>query len=257
MSRLLTWTLSGLLTAAVTVLVLCPASWMAGPLERFTSGRLTLGDPEGTVWSGSAFIGGAPGANEPITPLLPGRFSWRVSPMLLLGRVDARIENPGTLSQPVQVTGSWTRWELTPAAVTFPADRLSGLGAPMNTIRPTGHVRLSWGPLELARENDAVLVNGTMALDIEDLSSRLSPIKPLGVYRLTMRWQGRDAPMTLQTTRGPLLLSGSGGLSGGRWRFAGRAEAAPGYEKDLANFLNLLGETRREGDKDVIALQFQ
>jgi general secretion pathway protein N len=54
-----------------------------------------------------------------------------------------------------------------------------------------------------------------------------------------------------------MLLSGTGGFIDGRWRFAGRAEAAPGHEKDLANFLNLLGETRREGDKEVISLQFQ
>jgi general secretion pathway protein N len=245
------------LTVALTALALCPASWMAVPLERITGGRLTLGDPEGTVWSGSAFIGGAPGSNERVTPILPDRFSWRLSPLVLLGRVDAKVENPGTLSDPVQITGSWSRWQLSAAAAVFPADRLSGLGAPLNTVRPAGRMRLSWGPLELAREGDEVMVNGTIALDIDDLSSRLSPIKPLGQYRLTMRCEGREVRMVLETIRGPMLLDGSGGFAGGRWRFTGRAQAGPGFEKDLANFLNLLGESHREGDKDVIALQFQ
>ncbi len=257
MSRLLIWSLSGLLTVALTVVAFCPAAWMSGPVERATAGRLTLGDPEGTVWSGSAFLAGAPGRNEPLTPLLPGRFSWRLSPTLLLGRVDARLENAEAMSDVLQVTGSWARWQLTPGAVVFSAERLSGLGAPLNTIRPAGNVRLSWGPLELERESGKIRVNGSMELQMKDLSSRLSPVKPLGAYKLTILWQGETARMVLETIRGPMLLTGSGGLSNGHWRFAGRAEAEPAHEKDLANFMNLLGETRREGDKNVIALEFQ
>jgi general secretion pathway protein N len=42
-------------------------------VERQTGGRLTLGDAQGTLWRGSAFVGGAP-AGGPVTPLLPGRF---------------------------------------------------------------------------------------------------------------------------------------------------------------------------------------
>lgn len=230
---------------------------MAGSFERVTSDRLTLGDAEGTVWKGSALIAAVPAGNAPVTPLLPGRFSWRLSPSILLGRVNARIENPTVLSEPVQITGTWTHWHLTASGITFPAGGLSGLGAPFNTAQLSGRVRSSWTPLELAREGDHVVVNGTIAFDIDDLSSRLSPIKALGTYRLRMHWQGRDARFVLETLRGPMLLGGTGGMTDGRWRFAGRAEAAPGHDQDLANFLNLLGESRKEGDKDVIAIRLQ
>jgi general secretion pathway protein N len=246
-----------LLAATVTVLSLWPAGWLSGPLERVTARRLTLVDAQGTLWRGSAYVAGAPLGDGPVTPVLPGRMAWRLSPVVLLGRLDLHVENPSALADGLHVTGSWSRWQVSPGAALFPAVGLGRLGAPLNTLRPEGLVRLAWGPLELAHEADKVVANGTMSLDIEDLSSRLSPIKPLGAYRLTIRWVGLDVRVVLETIRGPMLLSGSGGLSEGRWRFTGRAEAAPGYEKDLANFLNLLGETRREGDKDVIALQFQ
>ena len=58
---------------------------MAGADPGEADGRaLTLGDARGTLWHGSAFIGGAAGVNDPVTPLLPGRFSWRLSPAVLL-----------------------------------------------------------------------------------------------------------------------------------------------------------------------------
>src|SRR5450759_4933583 len=65
------------------------ASWRTALVEKQTAGRLTLGDAHGTLWRGSAFVGGAANGSDPVTPLLPGRFSWRLSPMVLLGSVDA------------------------------------------------------------------------------------------------------------------------------------------------------------------------
>jgi len=54
-----------------------------------------------------------------------------------------------------------------------------------------------------------------------------------------------------------MLLSGTGTLTEGKLRFSGKAEAEAGQEDRLANLLNLLGQRRKEGDKDVIALEFK
>lgn len=257
MRRLVIWLLAGIVTIALTLIAFFPAAWMAPVIEAQTGGRLTLGDAQGTLWRGSAFIGGAPSGADPVTPLLPGRFSWRLSPMALLGQVDAEVQNPAALSQPVRITGSWYQWQISPAAIALPAERLAALGAPLNTIQPSGQMRLSWAPLQLTRSGQNVEVVGTMTLQMDDIASRLSPIKPLGAYQLIMDWQGRQAPLTLKTIKGPMLLSGSGMLANGRLRFSGKAEAEEGQEERLANLLNLLGQRRREGDKNVIALEFK
>jgi len=251
------WLLAAVVTVALTVVVFCPASWMTVLLEKQTGGRLTLGDAQGTLWNGSGFIGGAPSAADPVTPLLPGRFSWRLSPLVLLGQVDIALENAESLGQPIHITGSWNQWRITPGGVNLPAERLAGLGAPLNTIQPSGRMRLTWTPLQITRQGNAMAVNGTMTLQMEDIASRLSPIKPLGAYQLIMDWRGQRAPVELTSTRGPLLLSGKGELANGRLRFSGRAEAEAGQEERLANLLNLLGQRRRVGDKDVIALEFK
>lgn len=257
MRRFMLWLLAAVVTIAATLIIFCPAAWMAALVESQTGGRLTLGDAQGTLWNGSAFIGGAPSGTDPVTPLLPGRFSWRLSPLVMLGQVDVDLRNDEALSQPVKLSGSWNEWQVSPAAVMLPAERLAGLGAPLNTIQPSGQMRLSWTPLQLMRQGNAIEVNGTTTLLMNDIASRLSPIKPLGAYQLIMDWRGQQAQLTLKSIKGPMLLSGNGTFANGRLQFSGKAEAEEGHEERLANLLNLLGQRRREGDKDVIALEFK
>lgn len=257
MRRLVIWLCAAIVTIAGTVLFFCPAAWLAPLIEQQTGGRITLGDAQGSIWRGSAFIGAAPSGSDPVTPLLPGRFAWRLSPAALLGVLDATLENPAALGQPVQITGSWSQWQVSPSMVRLPAERLAALGAPLNTIAPTGEMRLTWGALQLARHGRQVDLVGTMQLDLLDIASRLSPIKPLGAYRMQMAWQGQTAQMQLTSLQGPMLLSGSGSLANGRLRFSGRAQAAKGQEERLANLLNLLGQRRQEGGSNYIALELK
>jgi len=257
MKRAVLWLSAIAAAVALTVLVFLPATWLGSMVETQTGGRLTLGDAQGTLWRGSAFVGGAAGASGAVTPLLPGRFSWQLSPMVLLGQVDLTLENPQALSQPVNLSGSWSQWQVSPAALLLPAERLAGLGAPLNTLAPSGVVKLSWTTLELARAGQALAVNGRTLLSLNDMGSRMAPIKPLGSYELTMDWRGQQAQMSLSTVRGALLLSGTGALDKGRFQFSGQAQAADGYEETLGNLLNLLGQRRMVDGKKTIALEFK
>ena len=257
MRRIVIWLGAAVVAVAITVLFFCPAAWMTPVIEQQTGGRITLGDAQGSIWRGSAFIGAAPSGLDPVTPLLPGRFSWRLSPTILIGVLDATLENAQALAQPVQITGSWSRWQISPSSIRMPAERLVALGAPLNTIVPSGQMDLSWSVLQLAREGRVVDLTGSMQLDLNDIASRLSPIRPLGAYRLQLDWQGQQAQLKLTTLQGPMELTGSGALNSGRLRFSGRAQAASGQEERLANLLNLLGQRRRDGGSNYIALEFQ
>ncbi|MBI3478869.1 MAG: type II secretion system protein N [Nitrosomonadales bacterium] len=257
MRRLLIWLLAGLISTALTVLIFFPATWIAVLIETQTAGRLTLGDAHGTLWRGSAFIGAAPGGNDPVTPLLPGRFSWRLSPLVMLGNIDAELENTAVLSQSIRIMGSWPQYQVSPGAILLPAERLAALGAPLNTVQPSGQMRLSWGALQLTLQDGIIKLTGAMNLNMNDLASRMSPVKPLGSYDLALDWRGTEAVAALKTSKGPLLLNGSGVFNNGRLQFSGTAQAEAGQEERLANFMNLLGQRRREGDKDIITLEFK
>lgn len=257
MRRLVLWLLAALLTIGLTILFFLPAAWLGPLVEKQTKGRLTLGDAQGTFWNGSAFVGGAAGPRAPVTPLFPGRFAWRISPAVLLGKVRATVENPAALAQPILISGTWSEWTIGASGITLPAERLAGLGAPFNTILPTGQMRLNWNTLLLARSGQNVDAQGVVSVELTDVASRLSPVKPLGAYLATIDLRGADAQMVLKTVRGPMLLNGTGALRNGRVQFAGTAQAEEGQEERLANFLNLLGQRRMDGDKNVIALEFK
>jgi general secretion pathway protein N len=257
MKRALAWSALIALAVLLTILAFFPAAWLVPLVERQTGGRLTLGDAQGTLWRGSAFVGGAPGEGGVVTPLLPGRFSWRLSPLVLLGQVDMDLANDRALAQPVHVTGSWSNWQVSAGELLLPAEGLAGLGAPLNTLAPTGTIRLSWNLLDIARQGNTVAVSGHMVLSLTDMGSRMSSIKPLGSYEVAMDWRGQQADLALRTVRGALLLSGSGRLENGRLIFSGQASAAQGYEDTLGNLLNLLGQRRMVNGKNIIALEFR
>lgn len=257
MKRALAWGALVVLAVLVTILAFLPAAWLGPMVEKQTGGRLTLGDAQGTLWRGSAFVGGAPGSSGAVTPLLPGRFSWKLSPLVLLGQVSMELENPQALARPVRVEGSWSQWQVSAGELLLPAEGLSGLGAPLNTLAPTGTIKLVWNTLDLIREPQSVVVQGRTVLSMSDMGSRMSPIRPLGSYEMVMDWRGPQADLNLRTVRGALLLSGSGMLQNGRLRFSGQATAAEGYEETLGNMLNLLGQRRMVNGKNVIALEFR
>ena len=257
MRRGLGWLVVVALAIALTVFAFLPASWLGTMVERQTGGRLTLGDAQGTLWHGSAFVGGAPGEGGAVTPLLPGRFTWRLSPLVLVGQVDMQLENPQALAEPVAVTGSWSEWQVSKGQLLLPAEGLAGLGAPLNTLVPSGVIRLSWNRLDLVRLPASVAVTGRTTLSMDDMGSRMAPIKPLGSYEMVMDWRGQQADLVLRTVRGALLLSGNGTLQNGRLRFSGQASAADGYEDTLGNMLNLLGQRRMVNGKNIIALEFR
>jgi general secretion pathway protein N len=257
MKRALLWVGLTVLAVAVTILVFLPAAWLGPMVERQTGGRLTLGDAQGTLWRGSAFVGGAAGEGGAVTPLLPGRFSWRLSPLVLLGQVSMELANDKALAQPVRISGSWSQWQVSAGELLLPAEGLAGLGAPLNTLAPSGVIKLSWNLLDIARQGQTVAVQGRTVLSLTDMGSRMSPVKPLGSYEVAMDWRGQQADMALRTVRGALLLSGSGTLANGRLRFSGQASAANGYEDTLGNLLNLLGQRRMVNGKNIIALEFR
>ena len=257
MVRPLRWIALALLAALAAALASLPAAWLAPWMERQTGGRLSLGDPQGSIWNGSAFIGVAGGGDEPLVPLLPGRFRWRLSPLALVGIVDARVQNPRALAAPVAIYGSWRRWQVGDGSIMLPAERLAALGAPLNTIRPSGLMRLSWTGLALERSATGLLADGRMQLDLTDVASALSPVKPLGAYRMRFDWQGGAARVDLKSLSGPLLLEGQGTLVDGRLQFSGQAWAEEGEEPRLAILLNLLGQRRQVGNRNVIALEFR
>ena len=126
---------------------------------------------------------------------------------------------------------------------------LSALGVPFNTVRPGGVLAVNWSDVEIREHGLA----GEVRIDWRDAQSALSPVAPLGSYRLEIAGQGGAARLRLDTLSGPLRLQGSGTLKGGRVSFKGLASAEPDMRPALSGLIGLLGP--RSGDDAILFLE--
>jgi general secretion pathway protein N len=257
MSRALLWIFAGLFTVSITALASAPAVWLVPLIDAQTDGRFSLADVQGSLWQGSAVIGAAAARDDVLAPLLPGRCVWRISPWVMIGMLDIRLENEAISSAPINIHGDWSRLKVEAGNISLPADGLAALGAPLNTIRPAGLMRASWPTLTVTRTGRNWQINGQVQIDLTQMMSALSPVKPLGAYRVQLDLLRGSTRLNLQTLSGPLHLTGKGNISDGSLKFSGQAWAQEGEEARLSGLLNLLGQRRQVENRNVIALEFQ
>ena len=245
-----------LLGLMLSTVLFAPARWLAIALSQATAQRVQLVQAQGTVWDGSArlVLSGGDGTVEART--LPSPVQWRLRP--LWNGLHLQLSAPCCLAQ------AWT-WQasmgsdglllqaddLAATASYWPAELLSGLGTPWNTLQLRGTLALHTQGLRVNLRRDSWSLQGTATVDALGVSTALSTLQPLGSYRL--RLHGAEQPrLDLTTLNGKLLLSGQGQQTQGRWQFRGEARSDDASQAALGNLLNIIG--RREGARSVITV---
>ena len=234
-----------------------PARWLDSGLRWLTHERVQLHDARGTVWSGSAMLTltGGPGSRDARS--LPTRITWHLAwawPGLSL-TLSSDCCTPSPLQW--QLTVGWNRVDVTwpDPSSTWPMALLTGLGAPWNTLQAEGLLQWKNTGLHWRWLDGQLHWHGQSELQLHQATSRLSMLRPMGSYRLTLQGteSGTTTPqLALSTLAGPLQLSGQGQWQQ-RLRFTGEAMAEPGHEEALSNLLNLLGQ--RNGARTRLSLE--
>lgn len=242
--------MAGLVAALV---LFAPARWLASAVGQQSDGRILLVDPLGTVWNGSARVLLTGGAGSTDATALPTRLDWRLRPRW--DGVAAELASSCCTQQPLAVRLK-KRWggahlEIADRQSQWPAALLGGLGTPWNTLQFDGGLRLETQGLSVEWVAGRLAVAGRAELTAQRLSSRLSTLRPMGSYRITLLG-GQTPTLQLETLEGSLQLSGNGQWVGSRLRFSGVASAAPERESALSNLLNIIG--RRDGARSVITI---
>jgi general secretion pathway protein N len=235
------------------MVLFAPARWLAGAVQRNTGARVLLSEPRGTLWNGSTqlLVTGGPGSTDAAT--LPTRLTWRLRPRWDGVRVE--LASSCCTPQPVALRVH-LRWggvdiSFADAQTQWPAGLLAGLGTPWNTLELDGDLQLSTQSLSVEWVQGRLAIAGRAELKAQRMSSRLSTLRPMGSYRITVLG-GATPALQLDTLEGALQLSGSGQWVGSRLRFTGTASAAADSENALSNLLNIIG--RRNGPRSIITI---
>jgi general secretion pathway protein N len=246
----------GALATLVTAAALAPAQWAAQMVRKVSGDRVELAEADGTIWNGSAtLVLASGGSGDQARAALPDRLSWHLSPWpLLVGTFDLTLRHPSALMAPVRISIYLDgRLQLGAATLRVPAAMLTGLGAPLNTVRPGGTISLHTDGVEVARGQ----CHGSVTAEWEHASSALTPVAPIGHYMLQTSGSYPGTRLELQTISGPLELAGSGTITeGGRLSFQGiarpEATADAWTKSQLTGLISLLG--RRDGDAAILRL---
>ncbi len=250
------WVLAGLLIGCLlALLVHAPASWLATALATASEQRLLLADARGSLWSGSAVLVLTSGPGSRDASALPGRLRWTLGlARENRARLELRLRHACCIGDQLRlrVEPGIQRLRLSiPAGRSeigvWPAAWLAGLGAPFNTVRLGGSLRLTGDAFSVESVEGRWRVGGRVELQVLDLTSVLAPSGSLGSYRLVVSGDEGSpdgARLVLDTLHGPLRMSGSGQWVGPKLRFRGEARADSGSEPMLNNLLNLLGQRR-------------
>jgi len=229
-----------------------PASWVDAALRQLSHDRVRLAEASGVWWRGEGRLVLRDGsAQTPVSAgfALPGPLRWELRLAgLPLGIIDATVSLPGA-ERPLRLSGSLAQWRLEPGALRLPALDLSRLGSPWNTIQPSAELALRWEPL-LVR---ADAVEGRFAIEFSQVASAMTPVRPLGHYRVEVVGAGPQATLSLGTLSGPLQLTGSGNWSArGGLRLTAQAWGEGAEQPRLQSLLALIG--RREGERTIIRI---
>jgi len=247
-------------TCLVVVVRQMPMSWVSGSLASQTGCRVMLQQPIGTIWQGSAALAFSEpnaaegGCRDPLS--VTERFHWSTSCKLLSMTCNTELQF-AALEQAQLIHWSLSKTQIAANEIKLPANVLEGLGNPWSTLRPRGELGARWTDINLAGFAAAnTPSSGVIRIIISNLSSPISPVKPLGGYEISANIADTGMNWTLSTTSGPLLLKGQGefsnkGSNGGAGKsagmqFSGEASASPESQESLIGLLSLLG--KKEGD---------
>jgi len=235
-----------MLAIALTCVAFAPAAWLSDFVAARSRVRLIY--PSGTLWNGSAILAIYDGRSA---RALPGRLAWDVRWMELMHGQFVVMVNHASLEDAIRIGYDGRAVYLEGGRALWPAAMLEILGAPFNTISPGGLLLVRWGDSRLTKSG----FRGGFQVDWNNAQSALSPVVPLGDFRIAVNLDEGEGSATLVTLKGPLLLNGEGRMEGGHVRFSGTADAEPAMRGKLNGLIGVLGP--RSGEKVLLKWDYR
>jgi general secretion pathway protein N len=231
--------------AVAAALAVMPARWLLRVLP--ASGLIALVDADGSIWQGHAQLAlGPPGNRRSLPVRAAWTWRWANGPVVVVTHPWLESPLPLRLAGPDVV--------LPANMLRLPADTLAALGAPLNTLQPTGELMLRWPAQRLG---NGLPRGELLTLHWDDAATALSRTRPLGSYRARLTGDGRGLDVLIDTVSGVLQLQGSGRWERGALTFSGAAEpaatATASQREALQALLSAIG--RRAGDRALLDIR--
>ena len=225
-----------------------PASWVAWAVTKYSGKSVVLTQAQGSLWRGQGEIL----LNLPPSPPQSiGRTQWSVNPLwLLTGKVGIQLTFDDSLLQgQLHLRAGLQSIAIHQGQLTAPAVIVGNIYTPAKLFSPQGTIQIKTDAMEYSPQG----LEGLTTIVWQQAASGLSPVQPLGDYRISLQGKGANAAIKLETIDGKLQLAGTGNwdlFNNGLLRFSGNASARQ-QQEELKPLLQLLG--REQGGRRIIS----
>lgn len=225
-----------------------PATWGAAFFSGKPNCQLVIHQAQGSIWNGSAAIGtsildaDSGVCREP--HVISPRIHWVNSCSFTAMNCTVRLTSSAFLNSLELIINS-NSLSVGAGEITLPMHSIEMMHSPWSTIQARGTITMKWSGLFFSGAQLTQSV-GLVKISLDDISSTLSLVKPLGSYDVDWDMASPSKNWTLRTKNGPLLVNGSGNLTAAGVTFSGFASASTGSHDALAGLMSILG--RRQGD---------
>lgn len=192
----------------VMLIVTAPATLLAKVVESVSNGQLVLANASGTIWQGSA----TPAIRQRAGSLLAlEKLHWEILLLpVLTGKLSSQFRWENNVQEkPMLVTLSMDQLELNNAVLPLTAGLLGEISPLLQPVQLSGQVYIQSEKFILTMQG----VNGSAVAEWSNAGSVLSPVKPLGNYRMNLTGAGERLDIELSTISGVLLLEGKGSFT--------------------------------------------
>jgi hypothetical protein len=217
--------LSLLVVAILGLLLQAPAAWADFFVAQATKGAVRLAQAEGSLWKGRAQVlivpaafklGGDPSPSTESFQLVRS-VSWRLTPgfnAVALNLSSNALEGPVTQAPLLFRFGSVVIPDGKLRLESFPMEQAGGALA---FLKPQAALEVRWSGLSMPQTSEQ---KQGISLDIHQFVTGLSPIKPLGSYRVNLSNFGASTAQaarlswSVESMQGSVIsMSGSGTVS--------------------------------------------
>lgn len=190
----------------IAVMVNAPAVWADRAIAAVSSGIIRIAEPKGTLWSGSGIPiinfsavrmddrsdDSVPAGRDSGWQRLSTPITWRlrVDPWSAQATVTiASSELRGALPE-FKIGVSVSGFDLPAGQWTLEPLRFENLPGPIGLARVSGRLRGSWSEIRQSWGSRLDLKSDKVAIELSEAASALTPIRPLGDFRLTVSSSG-------------------------------------------------------------------
>lgn len=209
-----------------------PSNMLSKIITHYSKGYLQLYNPNGTFWHGSGLLAVANSKTGELSPLLLIDWDIKIGLKKFIS-IDFNVDKSSIANLYIDKTGA----NLDNLDIILSVTQVSQLVEIINSLGLSGNLEIMAKHINVGKN-----IDGVLNISINQVSSSISPVNPLGTYQMKFNLTDGAIDITSDPSSN-LAISGSGNLQG----LTLNCKVLPSKKDKMLEFITVMGIQRPDG----------